>query len=164
MNIFPFFGQHLLVSNSSLPTPLLPNDATVSNFNETFSLPPTNPPMKRYATAGRLRDDKMYVVRHNHVSTDHPIPPIEPCAPQSAMNPLVRNTGNTVLATHRNEIYFDTSYCPDISESEVLPPREKSANDLLVVHDDISVCNVECCAKYNMSVTGEPRGGRDAWW
>lgn len=164
MNIFPFFRQHLLVSNSSLPTPLLPNDATVSNFNETLSLPPTNPLTKRYSTTGRLRDDKMYVVRHNHVSTDHPIPPIEPCASQSAMNPLVRDIGNTVLATHRNEVHFDIRCRPDISEDEVLPPREKSAIDLLVVHDDISVCNVECCAKYNMSVTGEPRGGRDAWW
>ena len=66
--------------------------------------------------------------------------------------------GNTVLATHRNEVHFDIRCRPDISEDEVLPPREKSAMDLLVVHDDISVCNVECCGKYNKLVAKKPRG------
>jgi hypothetical protein len=86
------------------------------------------------------------------------MPPIEPCASQGIMHYFPSDIGNTVLATHRNEVHFDIRCCPDISEDEVLPPGEKSAMYLVVVHDDISVSNVECCAKYNMSVTRDLRG------
>jgi hypothetical protein len=152
-DVLPFLGEHFFISNSSLPAPLLPNDASVSKFDETFSLPPTDPLTKRYSTAGHLRDDKMEVVRHNHVSTDHPMPPVEPCASQGIMHYFPSDIGNTVLATHRNEVHFDIRCRPDISEDEVLPPREKSAIDLLVVHDDISKFDMKCCEKNNKSAT-----------